>query len=48
MARIQALAKEGFFGTDNHDIATCEIPLCKACIHGKQHRQPVSSTTTGP
>jgi hypothetical protein len=48
MAQIQALAKEGIFGPNGKDIATCNIPLDKACIHRKHRCQPNSLVTTGP
>jgi hypothetical protein len=48
MARIQSLAREGLLCPNNADIASCDALLCKACIHGKQHRCPISSASTGP
>jgi hypothetical protein len=48
MNRVQSLAKEGVFGPNNIEISSCNPPLCKACIHGKQHHCPISSATTGP
>jgi hypothetical protein len=48
MARIQSSAREGLLGPNNADIASCDAPLCKACIHGKQHRRPISSASPGP
>jgi hypothetical protein len=47
MARVQALAKEGLFGSSNKDIANCEPPLCRACVHGKQHRRPINLALAG-
>ena len=44
MNQIQQFAKEGIFGPTNKCISTCDIPLCKACVHGKQHRLPAGST----
>jgi hypothetical protein len=48
MTCIRALAKEGIFGPNSKDITDYDIPLCKACIHGKQHHRPISSASTGP
>jgi hypothetical protein len=48
MTRVQSPAKEGYFGDQHKDIANCDPPLCKACVHGKQHRRSIPSTTTGP
>lgn len=41
MARIQDLARNGHFGDANKKLATCDPPLCKACLHGKQHKWPL-------
>jgi hypothetical protein len=49
MHHVQTLAREGLLGPNNVDIASCDPPLCKACIHGIQHRHSISSTITdGP
>jgi hypothetical protein len=48
MNRIQRLAKQGFFGPNNVKLANCDPPLCKACLHGKQHKRPLSSSTLHP
>jgi hypothetical protein len=44
MARIQQLIKNGFLGSSNSSAGTCYLPLCHACIHGKQHRNTVGHT----
>jgi hypothetical protein len=44
MARIQQLIKNGFLGSSNSSAGTCDLPLCHACIHGKQHRNTVGHT----
>lgn len=46
MTRVQTLAKEGLFGSNNKDITNCDPPLCKACVHGKQHCHPINPPTT--
>jgi hypothetical protein len=43
MTRIQDLAKLGIFGDNKTKLASCGLPLCKACLHGKQHKCPISS-----
>ncbi len=48
MTRIQQLAKEGIFGDHLKVIATCDQPLCKACVHGKQHKRPLLPSTFQP
>jgi hypothetical protein len=48
MTKIQQLAKEGIFGASFSNIATCNPPLCKACIHRKQHKQPIISAQLQP
>jgi hypothetical protein len=48
MAKIQQLAQEGFLGIHLSSIGKCDIPLCRACIHGKQHRRAIPSTSTTP
>jgi hypothetical protein len=45
MARVQVLARSGIFGPSFQSLGTCDPLLCKACLHGKQHRQAVTSTT---
>jgi hypothetical protein len=48
MARVQDLARSGVFNSSYVQISTCDPPLCKACLHGKQHRHAVTpSTATG-
>lgn len=47
MAKIQHLVCSGLFGA-SFGVNSCEIPLCKACLHGKQHRTSISSTSTWP
>jgi hypothetical protein len=44
MSRIQQLIRNGFLGPSNSSAASCDIPLCHACIHGKQHRRPAHHT----
>jgi len=48
MSRIQDLARQGFFGITNKNLANCDAPLCKACIHGKQHKRPIPAHTMRP
>jgi hypothetical protein len=48
MAHVQSLAREGLLSPNNEDISSCDPPLCKACMNGKQHRRPISSALTGP
>ncbi len=45
MNKIQELARSGVFGRSFQNIGTCDIPLCKSCLHGKQHQSPVTSST---
>jgi hypothetical protein len=42
MAKVQRLAKDGFFGPSYKSKASCDPPLCEACIHRKQHKTPFS------
>jgi hypothetical protein len=44
MIQLQQLAREGLLGPSNICIGKCDIPVCKACVHGKQHLQPVGNT----
>ncbi len=45
MSQIQKFACDGHFG--NHtSISTYDAPLCNACLHGKQHRRTLPSTST--
>jgi hypothetical protein len=44
MKQIQQFARKGLLGTSNKCISNCNIPLCKACLHGKQHRLPSGTT----
>jgi hypothetical protein len=48
MDKIQQLAKDGFFGASYKSISTCDPPLCKACIHGKQHKHPIIKSALQP
>jgi hypothetical protein len=48
MSKVQQLAREGILGTHLSSIGKCDIPLCCACIHGKQHCHAISSTTATP
>jgi hypothetical protein len=45
MARIQELACAGLFGASRTSIGHCDPPLCKACLHGKQHKRAITPTT---
>jgi hypothetical protein len=38
MAKIQDLACSGSFGKSSTHLSNCDPPLCKACLHGKQHK----------
>jgi hypothetical protein len=48
MAKIQQLAKDVIFGTSFKAISTCDPPLCKACLHGKQQKHHIISTALQP
>jgi hypothetical protein len=48
MTRIQELAHQGLLGTSNQSLANCDPPLCKACLHGKQHKRPVPLASQHP
>jgi len=48
MARIQSLAKQGFFGSAHVKLSTCDPPLCKACLNREQHKRPLSPSTFHP
>jgi len=48
MTRIQELARQGLLGTSNKRLANCDPPLCKACLHGKQHKRPVPLASQHP
>jgi hypothetical protein len=39
--RVQKLARDGIFGSHLKSVGNCDAPVCKACIHGKQHRHPI-------
>jgi hypothetical protein len=45
MTRVQDLARSGVFGPSFTSLGNCDPPLCKACLHGKQHRRAVTSNT---
>ncbi len=45
MARVQDLARSGVLGSSYIPISTCDPPLCKACLHGKQHKRAVTPNT---
>jgi hypothetical protein len=48
MSRVQDLAHSGLFGPSFTSIGHCDPPLCKACLHGKQHKRAVTpNTATG-
>jgi len=44
MHQIQYFAKEGLLGSSAKALGNCDLPLCRACIHGKQHRKSAGST----
>lgn len=48
MTQIQELAHKGFLGNSNSKLATCDPPLCKACLHSKQHWKPLNSSDFHP
>jgi len=48
MAHTQSLAIQGFLGPNNVKLSTCEPPLCKACLHGKQHKCPLNPSEFHP
>jgi hypothetical protein len=43
MAKIQQLARDGLFGRNLTTLGSCDIPLCRACAHGKQHHHAIPS-----
>jgi len=45
MTKVQELARTVFFGRSLQNIGTCDIPLCKSCLHGKQHQSAITTTT---
>jgi hypothetical protein len=48
MKKVQDLVCLGSFGHLPSSVSNCELPLCKACLHGKQHKSSItSSTATG-
>jgi hypothetical protein len=46
MQQVQTFAKNGIFGPAYQKLGTCDLPLCKSCMHSKQHRSPVTPTTS--
>jgi hypothetical protein len=42
------MASEGLFGAAYKSIANCDVPLCKAYIHAKQHKRPILKATLQP
>jgi len=48
MNRLQDLARQGFLGLSNKALANCDPPLCKACLHGKQHKRPTPIANQHP
>jgi hypothetical protein len=48
MSRIQQLARDGILGKSYSSLSHCDPPLCRACLHGKQHRRVISPTTSTP
>lgn len=45
MAQIQKIAWDGLFGPCFTFLGNCDTLLCKACIHGKQHWQAVTTNS---
>ncbi len=49
MNQIQQFARDGLLGSHLKSLGSCDLPLCKSCTHGKQHRQAVTpNSTAGP
>jgi hypothetical protein len=46
MGKVQELASSRVFGRQSISLSSCEPLLCKACLHGKQHRTPVTPSTS--
>jgi len=44
--KMQYLARFGLLGASLWSLSTSTSPLCRACIHRKQHRHPTSSDAT--
>ncbi len=40
--QIQQFARDGLFGSRLTSLGNCDAPLCKACLHGKQHRRAIT------
>jgi hypothetical protein len=45
MNKTQELARTSLFGCSLQNIGSCDVPLCKSCVHSKQHRSATTSTT---
>lgn len=45
MAKVQKLAHDGIFGAHAKNLSDCDVPLCKACLHGKMHKLPLVSAS---
>lgn len=48
MTKIQQLAKAGHLGASCQNLSTCDPPMCKACVQGKQHKRPIINTDLQP
>ncbi len=48
MVCLQQLVRENRFGPNLCSLASCDAPLCRACLHGKQHCLSITSSTSGP
>ena len=42
---LQKLIRNSVFGSRFKLLGNCDPPLCKACIHGKQHRRAIIDPT---
>jgi len=45
MACVQQLARDGIFGPSYKAIMHCDLPLCHACLQGKQHERAATPVT---
>jgi hypothetical protein len=43
---VQYLARSGALGSSIQSAGNCPVPLCHACIHGKQHRHSIPPDST--
>lgn len=44
MGKFQELDRLGSFGCLPSSISNCELLLCKACLHSKQHKSSITSS----